>query len=130
MDGKMEKKEDYKEIKEGTVDLLSVVLKNSKGDPFFEGSSRLFDYELAYSHPPVTDLELFLYFVATAVFQIENDGLEERVREQVTYWIYQYKKGVFKNLIENEELLKKDIQKIESMITLRFEDLECYEADK
>lgn len=53
------------------------------------------------------DVELFLYFVAIALFQIERNGLEDRVEEQVTYWIYQYKCGLFTNQIEDEKLLKR-----------------------
>ncbi|WP_298093613.1 hypothetical protein, partial [uncultured Catenibacterium sp.] len=56
---------------------------------------------------------------------------EERIEEQLTYWIYQYEHfGRFKGEIPDCELLERDIKKIKSMITLRFEDLECYKTGK
>ena len=48
----------------------------------------------------------------------------------MTYWIYQYEHfGRFKDEIPDCDLIERDIEKIKSMMTLRFEDLECYETD-
>lgn len=48
----------------------------------------------------------------------------------MTYWIYQFKEGIFDDEILDLDVMKDDVAKIESMMTLRFEDLECYEASK
>lgn len=118
-------KESYLENKEFALDTLQYQFEDSN-NPFVAGTTRLFDYELR--NP--TDIELFLNFVATGLFQLEKNGLEERVKEQLTYWIYQFKRGKFQGQITDLEELQKDINKIESMTKLKFEDLECYEADK
>lgn len=76
------------------------------------------------------DIELCQYFIACGLFELEHNDLEPRIEEQMTYWIYQIKQGMFKNEIPDMDVLLKDIEKIESMMHLRFEDLECYEADK
>lgn len=75
------------------------------------------------------DLMLCQYFIACGLFELEWNDLEPRIEEQMTYWIYQFKKGIFDDEIPDLDVMKADVAKIESMMTLRFEDLECYEAD-
>ena len=77
----------------------------------------------------VDDIVICQYFIACGLFELERNELEPRIEEQMTYWIYQIKQGMFKNEIPDIDVLLKDIEKIESMMHLRFEDLECYEAD-
>ena len=94
-------------------------------NPIFYGSSYVF-YELG----DVDNLRLCEYFIACGLFELEHHDLEERIEEQMTYWIYQYEHfGRFKDEIPDCELLERDIEKIKSMMTLRFEDLECYETE-
>lgn len=94
-------------------------------NPISYGSSYVF-YELG----DVDNLRLCEYFIACGLFELEHHDLEERIEEQMTYWIYQYEHFErFKGEIPDCELLERDIEKIKSMMTLRFEDLECYETE-
>lgn len=116
-------KEKYLETKEFVYDVLQPYYK--KNTPAKIATNDLFD-EIT----EVNDLDLAMYFIATGIFQIERNILEKRIEEQLTYWIYQFKKGVFNKDISDLELMQKDVKKIESLIKLRFKDLECYEADQ
>lgn len=93
-------------------------------NPISYGSSFIFDYSMH----SFEELEFMMCFIACGLYELEHNDLEERIEEQMTYWIYQYKKGMFRDQIVDKKILEKDIQKIESMIKLRFEDLECYET--
>lgn len=113
----------YQERKENVYSWMDEQYHDDK--PISYGSSYVFS-ELGN----IDDVRLCEYFVACGLYELERNDLEVRIEEQMTYWIYQYKKGMFRDQILDKEILEKDIQKIESMIKLRFEDLECYEADK
>ena len=119
----MEKEvETYKDIKEDVYSWMNA--QNPDVNPISYGSSYVFS-ELW----EIDDLTLCQYFIACALFELERNQLEERIEEQVTYWIYQFKKGIFDKYIPDLEEMLRDVEKIESLIKLRFEDLECYEAD-
>lgn len=95
-------------------------------NPISYGSSYIFDED---ELGEVDDLRLCQYFIACGLFELEWNDLEPRIEEHMTYWIYQFKKGIFDNQIPDLDVMKKDIEKIESMIKLKFENLECYESD-
>lgn len=100
--------------------------QNPTVNPIYYGSSYVFS-ELG----DVDDLRLCQYFIACGLFELEHHDLEERIEEQLTYWIYQYEHFErFKDEIPDCDAMEEDIRKIKLMKELRFEDLECYEADK
>lgn len=113
----------YQDYKDEVYDCMRA--QNPDVNPISYGSSfvfsELFDPE---------DIDFCQYFIACGLFELEHNDLEPRIEEQMTYWIYQIKQGKFKDEIPDIDVLLKDINKIESMIKLKFEDLECYEADK
>lgn len=113
----------YTERKEDVYSWMNAQYHN--GNPISFGSSYVFS-ELG---DDVDNLRLCEYFIACGLYELEHNDLEPRIEEQMTYWIYQYKKGMFNDLIPDKEVMEEDIRKIESMITLKFEDLECYETD-
>ena len=68
-------------------------------------------------------------FIACGLFELEHNNLEERIEEQMTYWIYQYEHfGKFKDIIPDCDVMEADIAKIKSMMHLRLEDLACDEG--
>lgn len=101
--------------------------QNPDINPISYGSGFAIDYTLLLHDPE--DVELMQAFISCGLFELEHNVLEPRIEEQMTYWIYQFKQGLFHNEIPDIDIMKKDIEKIESMIKLRFENLECYKAD-
>ena len=97
-------------------------------NPISCGSGFAIDYSLLLHDPE--DIELMQAFIACGLYELEHNDLEPRIEEQMTYWIYQFKQGLFRNDIPDADVMEKDIEKIESMMRLRFEDLECYQADE
>ena len=93
-------------------------------NPISYGSGFAIDYTLLLHD--LEDYELMKAFIV----ELEHNDLEPRIEEQMTYWIYQVKQGLFRDDIPDADVMKKDIEKIESMMRLRFEDLECYQADE
>jgi hypothetical protein len=78
----------------------------------------------------VDDIDYCELFISCGLFELEHNDLEPRIEEQMTYWIYQFKQGLFNDEIHDIDVMKADIEKIESMMHLRFKNLECYEVDK
>ena len=100
--------------------------QNPDVNPITYGSHFAIDYNMLLHDPE--DVELMQAFIACGLFELEHEDLEERIEEQMTYWIYQYEHfNQFKDIIPDYEIMEKDIKKIKSMINLRFEDLACYE---
>ena len=93
-------------------------------NPISYGSDFAIDYTLLLHD--LEDYELMKAFIV----ELEYNDLEPRIEEQMTYCIYQFKKGLFRDDIPDADVMEKDIEKIESMMRLRFEDLECYQADE
>jgi hypothetical protein len=113
----------YQDRKEDVYGLM--MAQNPDVNPISYGSGYVFS-ELW----DVNDIMLCEYSIACGLFELERNDLEPRIEEQMTYWIYQVKQGLFDDEIPDIDIMKADIEKIESMIHLKFEDLECYEVDK
>lgn len=69
-------------------------------------------------------------YIACGLYELEHQALEEKVEEEITYWIYKFKQGIFRHNIPDIAIMEKDVAKIETMITLRFKDLDCYEEEE
>lgn len=123
----MEDEMSYQEMKISIYDDMNA--QNPDINPITYGSHFAIDYNML-SHNP-EDVELMQAFIACGLFELEHGNLEERIEEQMTYWIYQYEHfGRFKDVIPDCDSMEKDIEKIKSMMTLKFENLACYdEAD-
>lgn len=113
----------YKDRKEDVYSWMNA--QKPDVNPISYGSSYVFS-ELY----DIDDIILCQYFIACGLYELEHNDLEPRIEEQMTYWIYQFKQGLFRNDIPDADVMVKDIEKIESMMRLRFEDLECYQADE
>lgn len=72
----------------------------------------------------IKDVEYLCTYVALGLFELEHNALEDEVECEMTGWIKEYKEGKFDGLISDTKLLDEDINKIESMITLRFDEVE------
>lgn len=110
-------KESYLENKEYVEDIVigRLTSKDSLKDLSNEVFLDWFDIE---------DTEYLCIYVALGLAELENDVLEDYVECQMTGWINAYKMGEFENMIEDKCLLDEDIKKIESMITLKYDEVE------
>lgn len=118
--------ESYLDMKEMIYSCMEA--QNPGINPMSYASGFAIDYSLLLHEPE--DYELMQAFIACGLFELEHNNLEERIEAQMTYWIYQYEHfNRFKDVIPDCNEMEKDIVKIKTFKKLRFEDLECYEAD-
>lgn len=88
-------KEKYLENKAGALDVLNYFYKNSK-TPFVSGTSRLFEYNLLKA----SNLEIFLSFVATALFQIEKMAWKTELKNRLRIGFTSIKKACLMDLLK------------------------------
>ncbi|MDO4466410.1 MAG: hypothetical protein Q4C49_05315 [Bacillota bacterium] len=119
----MEKKIIYQDKKDTVEDCMSAQTTLKCAEAY------LFDQITYYADEMPTEAEWLCYFVALALYELEKGTILPKTEETVTYRIYQYEHfKKYKNAFEDNELLDRDIDKIKSLMHLRFEDLACFEG--
>ena len=115
----------YQDTKDFVFDCMNAQIPGI--NPISYGSTFAIDEPASYRR--FDDYELMESFIACGLFELKHHDLEERIEEQMTYWIYQYEHfGKFKDIIPDCDVMEADIAKIKSMMHLRFEDLACDEG--